>query len=915
MEDEMEEIWALYADDGAQALDIAEGALVQIAQGEGTERAEGISALFRAVHTFKGNSRVLGLQVAESRAHLTEDLIGLVRDHGAPWDAEVESLMLLAVDRLRVILEQTAASRADVDEGFATDLMEGLAEKIARIGTQGASAPEMSAPPVPPSDAAPPSDGAEEPEPVLEPEPGDHGAERVPEQPPLSDTVPEAPQDFLPLILGILGALPPSPDDPQRAGALGRIARLAQEAGYLRLGDLAEELVAGTGENTAGEIVRLYEELYAIELSRGEAEVPAPRPRDLLCGWCAEHAFALIDELRALVERLGEGREIENSLRRIEPVLRRINAACDYHGLSDAALLAMSLLDLVLRVSPDLGRSKHGPDETVIRMLRTFISTVELALDAAREGETPDTALLDELTAASNQFDFLRSGAPPAPQALETLNLPGQFLRVMSPRSVLLAQKAAASGMRFQVVRAAFPDDPDQAERFFAQMEDGRIRQITSVSVLADAAVRFDFLLATDLAGPDFAARLAKADPGGQVLTLLTAEEALSAADALAPVDGGAGVSVEMMEMLGEVSSGLASVIKDLRLSTETEGLTVLFKTLAQNGGAAAQTGRALRAEMGRVGERVEHALLTLDHLSRRVAALQEEAMISRLRPADFVLRPLADQLRRQAQEAGHQAEVRAEIAAVPLDRQTLEILESACENHATQRFSLAAGAPLRLALVLRQRDDRVILTIDDTVATPPDPAALQHLSRLCAECGGKVWMGYDAGGGCRVVISVPTRMLAMEGMVVTSAGIHYVMPVDALVMVVRAKASQVMRRAAAGAERFLTLDDGAVLPIHTLEGGNADAGGLFLIVQAEETRKAVLVDSLIGQEVVRLRPLQGVMARLDRLAGMAVLAGGEVALVLSPLAICGRDQDLALPDGIAPSVQKRGQGSLGAVV
>ncbi|MEC8796130.1 MAG: Hpt domain-containing protein, partial [Pseudomonadota bacterium] len=114
MSDEMDEIWALFADDGGQSLDAMEEALLALQDGEG-DQTEHVSALFRAVHTFKGNSRVLGLAVVESRAHLAEDLIGLVRDDGVPLDEGILEVLLYAGDVLRNMLEETAANRADVD--------------------------------------------------------------------------------------------------------------------------------------------------------------------------------------------------------------------------------------------------------------------------------------------------------------------------------------------------------------------------------------------------------------------------------------------------------------------------------------------------------------------------------------------------------------------------------------------------------------------------------------------------------------------------------------------------------------------------------------------------------------------------------------------------------------------------------
>ena len=68
MSDEIDEIWQLFADDGGQSLDTIEEVLLSLKQNPTSEADVG--ALFRAMHTFKGNSRVLGLGVIESRRAL-----------------------------------------------------------------------------------------------------------------------------------------------------------------------------------------------------------------------------------------------------------------------------------------------------------------------------------------------------------------------------------------------------------------------------------------------------------------------------------------------------------------------------------------------------------------------------------------------------------------------------------------------------------------------------------------------------------------------------------------------------------------------------------------------------------------------------------------------------------------------------
>lgn len=895
MIDDMEEIWALYADDGAQALDAAEVALSQIADGDASASQEGIASLFRAVHTFKGNARVLGLQVAESRAHLTEDLIGLVRDDGVPWDAEIEAILLLAVDRLRTILEHTAAQRSDVDEGVGSDLMDQLRDKIARIKAapeNGAlladldAAPQVAATASHEDGASLPSDvqivAAPDPDPVTD-------EQSLP--PKKTDT--EAPKPGpVTLLDGILASLEPlanadAQDLERRRDILVGIFDQADAAGYHRLADVAIQL----SRLDRGEEVRLYEELHAIELSLGDVELPSPRPADLLSGWCADHAFDLIDQLRQEITVLSTETGRSSAVRNIEPLLRRLHFACLYFGLDKAAELAMSQLDLVMRTSIARDRDTIGADQTVTNMLETFVSTVELALDAAREGEVPDVAAIEALSAQSTHFDFSRRGGITASEALVRLNLPPQFLRVMSPRSVHIAQSAAAEGMRFVVVRTDFREDTDVAEKFFDMMSDGQVRQITSVSLLSEQTARFDFLLATVLGDAELARRLSEVDPTGHTVELLSADIAIQQAEGAAPRDI-TGVSVEMMEMLGEVSSGLASVVQNLRTASEAEARSLLTKAIGAKSNTTSDDAAEALSGFDSVMLCIEQALQTMDHLSRRVVALQEEAMSSRQRPADLVLRPLVDQIRRDsgAQAAGVQFEM--SISRIMLDRQTLEAMEQVCDIYLRDRLATQTVATGKIEISLKKRDDRVLLAIKDDLTTALSDGMTEGLRAVIAPAGGRVWVQDTETGGQRLAVNLPTKMLAMEAMVAISGGVHYVLPVDALLMVVRGHPDCILRRAAAGASRYLKLDDGEVLPIVTLKGGNADAGGTFLIVQAEGRRKAVLVDGLLGQQVVRLRPLEGVLARLQRLAGLAVLAGGEVALALSPLSIC-LDEDI----------------------
>ena len=165
MSEDMDEIWQLFADDGGQSLNTVEEILLFLKENP-TGQAD-IAALFRAMHTFKGNSRVLGLGVIELRAHLAEDLIGLVRDDGVAFSPEMVELLLETADSLRGMLERTLVSHRDADEAATSDLAARMRATFDRCkGREAAetvaeTAPELEAEPAPepepkPEKAAPP---------------------------------------------------------------------------------------------------------------------------------------------------------------------------------------------------------------------------------------------------------------------------------------------------------------------------------------------------------------------------------------------------------------------------------------------------------------------------------------------------------------------------------------------------------------------------------------------------------------------------------------------------------------------------------------------------------------------------------------------------------------------------------------
>ena len=919
MMDDMEEIWVLYADDGAQALDTAEKALQDICSGTPERMAEGVSALFRAVHTFKGNARVLGLRHAESRAHVTEDLIGLIRDQGAAWDAEMERVLVLAVDRLRVILEHTAEQRTDIDADYGQDLMQALSDKIAKV-TSGAEAEPAVATPAP--DLTTPD--------LTTPEPTPHDA-TLPEALPqavaeatvlldasdaASSSTPPVAQIAKPVsfedkaktlmaqIIAPLQQLAMQRGQPDHANdcaqILQSIAAQAEELGFARLADAALGLAASADVSDSKGDIRLYEELNAIELALPEQSLPSPRPHDLYQGWCADHAFSLVDALRAELELLPTSANPQPHLTAIESILRRLAQACQFYDLKSAADLAMTLLDLSVRNPPKVAGDGTWVDAPIFTMLETYAGTVELAIDAAREGEEANTKGFTSLSERSGRYVYDHGGTLTALDALEQLHLPVQFLRVMSPRSVTLARNAVRDGKTFWVATTDFEQEGAVGEQFFALLQKGDIQQITSVSILSETTVRFDFLLATSLADDAFQALVAAVDPGGK---LIAVEKAIPAEDPLTtagddPSDDSSGVSVEMLEMLGEVSAGLARIAMQLGKLRPTDESTNRRKgrdsRISEQIAAISEASyQQLLDGYAEIREGMDESIQSLAGLAQQVGTLQEDAMASRLRPAARFLAPMVARLQQEVRAKAPALRLSFSADDMVLDSRTLDLFETIFKTYLRHRLALNTPYADDLIVALKQRDDRAVLSVTDRLPQPPDAGVLTKLRQLASGSGGRFWAQTHPDGRHGFVFSAPKRTLAMEGMVVQAGGADYVLPVDALVMVTQAGADRIVRRAAAGRSRFLRLESGEVLPIVTLDDRDVDIGGIFVILQASGQRKALMVDVLAGHQVVRLRPLQGMMEQLEKLSGFAVLAGGQIALVLSPLAIC-HDNDLS---------------------
>lgn len=701
------------------------------------------------------------------------------------------------------------------------------------------------------------------------------------------------------------------------SGAALQVQTAAEAEGYVRVAAAAAALTqAQDAALYRRSELRLYEELASVEDLLGDDTVTlGVSPATLLANWCADHVFDTLDELDRTLERLRRGEAMDEGQRDLERLVRLVHHACRHYGLNMASQLAMSLLDL-------FGRGHaHGdaPDAILMRIARGFIDTLELVFDALREGETPDTDRLEHLFREASEVGFTGAGVMTATSIERKLGLPAEFHRVLSPESTRAAAAALADGAQFHILRADVNDDNALAEALFDFIGSGAIQAITNVTVFEGQKTIFDFLIATALDDMALAEAMAVMDPGGRRLILLRhltplddeqvqqADPSEDQADTTTDPTLGLDLSAGMLERIGEIAAGQAMVHGMLGELVETDLAEAIESVLRLHGQDPRQARLALRALADRTMNRLRDLAQLETQLLGHMAELQQSTSELRSRPVETVLRPLVAMVATQSRSRGGAATMTTSGAEMLLDIALLETLKRILRPLVMSRLAQGTGAPRRLHLAVNRSDDQLSVTLDDDAGQTGTPAEIETVTAELTKAGGQMRHVRLPGGGERLHLNLPMNLVVLEGMVVGAGGTRYVLPVDAIRTILQPDPAALIHVAVGGGQSMLRLSDDEVISIRPLPaamhasvaaaepgavmpGDTAAASGhskVHVVLGRAGQSVAIPVDDLVGQQLVLLRPLRGLMARLRNISGVALLSGGDVGMVLSPRALC----------------------------
>lgn len=157
---------------------------------------------------------------------------------------------------------------------------------------------------------------------------------------------------------------------------------------------------------------------------------------------------------------------------------------------------------------------------------------------------------------------------------------------------------------------------------------------------------------------------------------------------------------------------------------------------------------------------------------------------------------------------------------------------------------------------------------------------------------GGDIFITSESQRGTAITIILPVRLATLRGMVVRSGSQTYVIPIQQVKQVSRARSdsffmqgSRMLTRVDGDLVRVVILshllgvptgssviDDHEMIPIITIEYGGRQI--------------ACVVDDVVRVQEIVVRPLGSLLRRVKRITGAVILGDGGVALVLDPLEI-----------------------------
>jgi two-component system chemotaxis sensor kinase CheA len=150
---------------------------------------------------------------------------------------------------------------------------------------------------------------------------------------------------------------------------------------------------------------------------------------------------------------------------------------------------------------------------------------------------------------------------------------------------------------------------------------------------------------------------------------------------------------------------------------------------------------------------------------------------------------------------------------------------------------------------------------------------------------GGSIAIDTGLGKGTRFTIRLPLTVAIVQGLLISSAGATYIMPLASVVETLTVSRSEIK---SINQHEVIRLRD-SIVPIMELENvlgrqtKRAEIGehNLIVVIKAGERLAGLVVDDLMERQEIVVKPLGSYLGDIEGISGATILGDGKVALIL----------------------------------
>jgi two-component system, chemotaxis family, sensor kinase CheA len=161
---------------------------------------------------------------------------------------------------------------------------------------------------------------------------------------------------------------------------------------------------------------------------------------------------------------------------------------------------------------------------------------------------------------------------------------------------------------------------------------------------------------------------------------------------------------------------------------------------------------------------------------------------------------------------------------------------------------------------------------------------------RNIASLGGSVNIDSELGSGTTITIQLPLTLAVLDGMIVTVGEEQYIIPLEFVAEAIQPKEGDIKSVANLASMIAVRGEHLPLIRLHEVVGlGSSPSplgegrgeGQLCLVVEVDNRRAALMVDTLIGQQQLVVKSLETNLHSVRGVAGATILGDGRVALIL----------------------------------